>query len=49
MPQVQLTVPSRPPGARITADTEPRFRVDGTVPAGASNDERRADLVKDQA
>lgn len=37
-----------PAGAQITAaDTEPRFRVDVTVPAGALDDERRAGLVKD--
>ena len=35
-----------PEGAQITAaDTEPRFRVDVTVPAGALDDERRAGLV----
>lgn len=37
-----------PAGAQVTAaDTEPRFRVEVTVPAGALNDERRAGLVKD--
>lgn len=37
-----------PAGAQISAaDTEPRFRVDVTVPAGALNDERKAGLVKE--
>lgn len=37
-----------PAGAQVTAaDTEPRFRVDVTVPTGALNDERRAGLVKE--
>lgn len=35
-----------PAGAQITAgDSEPRFRVDVTVPAGALDDDRRAGLV----
>ena len=37
-----------PTGAQITAaDTDPRFRVDVTVPLGALNDKRKAGLVKD--
>lgn len=37
-----------PAGVQITAaDTDPRFRIDVTVPAGALNDERRAGLVKE--
>ena len=37
-----------PAGAQITAaDTDPRFRVDVTVPAGALNDKRKAGLVKE--
>lgn len=37
-----------PAGAQITAaDTEARFLVDVTVPAGALDDERRAGLVKE--
>ena len=35
-----------PEGAQVTAaDTEPRFRVDVTVPAGALDDNRKAGLV----
>jgi phenylpyruvate tautomerase PptA (4-oxalocrotonate tautomerase family) len=37
-----------PAGAQITAeDTEPRFRVDVTVPAGALDDKRKAGLVEE--
>lgn len=37
-----------PEGAQVTAeDTQPRFRVDVTVPAGALNDKRRAGLVNE--
>lgn len=37
-----------PAGAQITAaDTEPRFRVDVTVPAGALDDKRKAGLVRE--
>lgn len=37
-----------PEGAQITAaDTDPRFRVDVTVPEGAFDDERRAGLVEE--
>lgn len=37
-----------PAGAQITAgDTDPRFRVDVTVPAGALDDERRAGMAEE--
>lgn len=37
-----------PAGAQVTAaDTEPRFRVDVTVPQFALNDDRKAGLAKD--
>jgi phenylpyruvate tautomerase PptA (4-oxalocrotonate tautomerase family) len=37
-----------PQGSQITAgDTDPRFRVDVTVPAGALNEERKTGLVAD--
>lgn len=37
-----------PAGAQITAaDTEPRFRVDVTVPEGALDDKRKAGLVEE--
>lgn len=37
-----------PEGAQITAaDTEPRFRVDVRVPAGALDDDRKAGLVRE--